>query len=198
MTMPNDRNTGSPTGTAGTATGDEPKGGGTVGARAQIREVKDQVVDQAKSSFRQARDSAGTSLKQSRNQAADRISGIAGAVRGTSERLRSDNQTGVANLTDSLADQVERLSSYLRDRDLNEFRQDLEGFARRQPAVAVGVSLALGMLGARFIKSSQRQAGSSVRSFRDDEGSGSFDMGSGPSGGYGMSSQPAGGGYGGA
>jgi hypothetical protein len=198
MTMPNDRNAGSPTGTVGTETGDEPKGGGSGGARAQIREVKDQVVDQAKNSFRQARDSAGTSLNQSRNQAADRITGIAQAVRGTSERLRSDNQAGVANLTDSLADQVERLSSYLRDRDLTEFRRDLEGFARRQPAVAVGVALALGMLGARFIKSSQRQGDAFRRAGGEDGGSGSFDMGSGRSGSYGMSSQPAGGGYGGA
>jgi ElaB/YqjD/DUF883 family membrane-anchored ribosome-binding protein len=157
MTMPNDSNAGSPTGMVGTETGDEPKGGGTGKARAQIREVKDQVVDQAKNSFRQARDSAGTSLNQSRSQAADRITGIAEAVRGTSERLRSDNQPGVANLTDSLADQVDRLSSYLRDRDLGEVRRDLEQFARRQPAVAVGVALALGMLGARFIKSSQRR-----------------------------------------
>jgi ElaB/YqjD/DUF883 family membrane-anchored ribosome-binding protein len=157
MTMPNDRNAGSPTGTVGTEAGDEPKRGGTGRARAQIREVKDQVVDQAKSSFRQARDSAGTSLNQSRSQAADKITGIAQAVRGTSERLRSDNQPGVANLTDSLADQVERLSSYLRDRDFGEVRRDLEQFARRQPAVAVGVALALGMLGARFIKSSQRK-----------------------------------------
>jgi hypothetical protein len=198
MTMPNDRNAGSPTGTVGTETGEGPRGGGGGGARAQIREVKDQVVDQAKNSFRQARDSAGTSLNQSRSQAADRITGIADAVRGTSERLRSDNQPGVANLTDSLADQVERLSSYLRDRDLSEFRRDLERFARRQPAVAVGVALALGMLGARFIKSSQRQGGSSRRSDRVDDGSGSFDTGSGRSGSYGMSSQPAGGGYGGA
>jgi ElaB/YqjD/DUF883 family membrane-anchored ribosome-binding protein len=198
MTMPNDRNAGSPTGTMGTDAGDEPKGGGTGGTRAQIREVKDQVVDQAKNSFRQARDSAGTSLSQSRTQAADRITGIAEAVRGTSERLRSENQPSVANLTDSLADQVERLSSYLRDRDLTEVRRDLEQFARRQPAVAVGVALALGMLGARFIKSSQRQGGSSGRSERGDYGSGGFDTGTGRSGSYGMSSQPAGGGYGGA
>jgi len=198
MTMPNDRNAGFPTGTVGTEAGDEPKGGGTGKARAQIREVKDQVVDQAKNSFRQARDSAGTSLNQSRSQAADRITGIAEAVRGTSERLRSDNQPGVANLTDSLADQVERLSTYLRDRDLGDVRRDLEQFARRQPAVAVGVALALGMLGARFIKSSQRRDGSSGGSDRHDGGSTNFDTGAGRSGSYGMSSQPAGGGYGGA
>ena len=90
----------------------------TGGARAQILEVKDQVVDQAKTSFRQARDSATSSLNDSRHQAADKIGGLASAVRSTSEHLRSENQTSVADVTDSLAEQVERLSGYLRDRDL--------------------------------------------------------------------------------
>ena len=58
----------------------------------------------------------------------------------------------MANLTDSLAEQVERLSSYLRDRDLRAFRDDVESFARRQPAVAIGVALGLGMLGRALLQ----------------------------------------------
>jgi ElaB/YqjD/DUF883 family membrane-anchored ribosome-binding protein len=155
MTMSYDP-TASPGGSPGAELDSESSSGG---ARAQIREVKDQVVDQAKTSYRQARDSAASSLTDSRHQAADRLGGIAGAFRSTSEHLRSENRAGAANLTDSLADQVERLSSYLRDRDLRAFRDDVENFARRQPAVAVGVALAVGMLGARFLKSSQPAGG---------------------------------------
>jgi hypothetical protein len=181
------------------------------GARTQMRDVKDQVVDQAKTSFRQARDSAASSLNDSRHQAADRIGGIASAVRSTGQHLRSENQAGVANLTDSLAEQVERLSVYLRDRDLRAFRDDVENFARRQPAVAVGVALGLGMLGARFFKSSRRTSGLEGRRLPpgqahasgqsdagryDREADRGYGTGTGPAGGYGMSSQPAGGGYG--
>ncbi len=174
----------------------------TGGARAQIREVKEQVVDQAKTSFRQARDSASTSLNDSRHQAADRIGGIASAVRSTSEHLRAENQAGVANLTDSLAEQVERLSSYLRDRDLRAFRDDVESFARRQPALAVGIALGLGMLGARFFKSSKRPEGYPGQRLSPGQayGTGQFEAGhydrEAERGGYGPSSQPAGGGYG--
>ncbi len=183
-------------------------------ARTQIRDVKDQVVDQAKTSFQQARDSATSSFNDSRHQAADKIGGIASAVRSTSQHLRSENQAGVADLTDSLAEQVERLSSYLRDRDLRAFRDDVENFARRQPAVAVGVALGLGMLGARFFKSSRRTGefegrrlppGQAYASGQSDAGRydrepdrGDYDRGMGAAGGYGMSSQPAGGGHGGA
>jgi ElaB/YqjD/DUF883 family membrane-anchored ribosome-binding protein len=155
MTMSYDP-TASPGGSSGAELDAEGRSGS---ARAQIRHVKDQVVDQAKTSFRQARDSATSSLNDSRHQAADQIGGLASAVRSTSEHLRSENQAGVAKLTDSLAEQVERLSAYLRDRDLRAFRDDVENFARRQPAVAVGVALGLGMLGARFFKSSRRTSG---------------------------------------
>jgi hypothetical protein len=156
MTMPNQTTASSPIDSTGTDSGDESRAGG---ARAQIREVKDQVVDQAKTSFRQARDSATSSLSSSRREAADRIGGIAGAFRNTSQHLRSENQTGVANLTESLAEQMERLSTYLRDRDLRAARDDLANLARRQPAIAIGAALALGLLGARFLKSSQRGEG---------------------------------------
>ena len=193
MTMPRDSNA-----LQGASLGVDTREGGTGSAKEQVRdakeqvrEMKDQVVDQAKASFRQARDSATSSLKDSRQQAADRIGGIVSAVRSTSDHLRSENQTGVANLTDSLADQVERLSGYLRDRDLGAFRNDVESFARRQPAVAVGIALALGVLGARFLKSSQRgQTRGGSRGFRDEE----VDWSSSPT--YGMSSQPGVGGYG--
>jgi hypothetical protein len=197
MTMSYDP-TASPGGSPGAELDTENRSGS---ARAHIREVKDQVVDQAKTSLRQARDSATSSINDSRHQAADKIGGLARAVRSTGDHLRSENQRGVADLTDSLADQAERLSSYLRDRDLRAVRDDVETFARRQPAVAVGVALALGLLGARFFKSSKRtgEGDEQDRSSGRGYGSAPFDSYAGrtPAGGYGAGSQPAGGGYGG-
>ena len=161
MTMPNT-----------TETAEEPRSGG--GARAQIREVKDQVVDQAKSTYRQARDSASDSLSRSRNETADRINGIASAFRRTSESLRSEQQDRLANLTDTVAEQVDRFSSYLRNHDLGDVRDDVENLARRQPAVAIGAALALGMLGARFLKSSQRNDHDEDRWRREEWSGGTY------------------------
>jgi ElaB/YqjD/DUF883 family membrane-anchored ribosome-binding protein len=180
-----------------TSTGDAPAAESdwsSGGPRAQIRDVKDKVVEEARSSIRQARDSATSSLNQSRHRAADSIESIAGAVRGTGERLRSEHQESVANLTDSLADQVERLASYLRTRDLRAVRDDVERFARQQPSVAIGVALAIGLLGARFIKSSQRGA---ARTWRREDSGPDYDTGTGRHG-YGQRTMVAGGGYGGA
>jgi hypothetical protein len=162
MTMPDVPAGGAPRdadfGAEPTATIENTRGTGG-GTRSQLREVKNQVVDQTKSSLRQARDRAASSLTESRFQAADQIGGMATAFRRTAEHLRQEDQGRLADFAESLAEQVERASSYLRDRDFGAIRQDLEGLARRQPGLVLGVGFALGLLGARFFKSSERQSG---------------------------------------
>jgi hypothetical protein len=139
-----------------------PPAGGTTseserpGTRAHMREMKDQVVDQARSSFQQARDKASTSLGESRRSAAERLGGLAGAIRRTSEHLRAEDQARMASLTQSLASEVEEVAGYLRETDARGMLRDLEGLARRHPAAVAGTAFALGLLGARFLRSSER------------------------------------------
>jgi hypothetical protein len=125
-------------------------------AREQIREVKDQVVDKAKSTFQQARDRAGSSLGESKGQVADSFGTIADALRRTTEHLRSEDQQRIAGFTETVARQVEQVADYLRNKDARAMRQDLENLARRQPALMIGGALVLGLIGARFLKSSDR------------------------------------------
>jgi len=125
------------------------------GAREQIREVKERVVDQAKSTIRQARDRASSSLSESRLRAADQIGGIASAFHRTSEHLRGEDQARVAGLADSLARQVDQIASYLHDADGRKMARDLEGLARRRPAIVIGAAFALGLAAVRFFKSSE-------------------------------------------
>lgn len=142
---------------AGTRTASE-----DTGTRARMREMKDQVIDQAKNSLRQAKDQAGSSLGESRRSAAEQIGGMAGAIRRTSEHLRAENQNRMAGLTESLAGEVDQVASYLRDTDARGMVRDLEDLARRYPAAAAGTAFALGLLGARFFRSS-RQGGTHGR-----------------------------------
>jgi sirohydrochlorin ferrochelatase len=137
----------------GEATGQE--GGGS--AREQIREVKNQVVDQAKNTFQQARERASSSLGESKGQFADQIGAVAEALRRTTEHLRSEDQPRIAGLTETLARQVDQVSNYLRNKDAAAMRNDLENVARRQPAIMIGGALVLGLIGARFLKSSERR-----------------------------------------
>lgn len=154
MTMPNTE------ARAGQQGGGQQGGGG---AREQIREVKDQVVTQARSSLEQARDRASSSLGESKGQFADQFGTIAAALRRTTEHLRSEDQQRIAGITDTVARQVEQVADYLRNKDAAAMKTDLENLARRQPAIVLGGALILGLIGARFLKSSQKSRDGSRR-----------------------------------
>ena len=128
-------------------------GSGGTGTREQIRQVRDQVVDQAKSTLREARDRAGSSLADGRRQAADQIGNIAGAFHRTGEHLRNEQQERIAGLADSFAGQVDQVARYLRDADLRTIGRDVGRLARERPAVVYGAAFAVGLLVARFLKS---------------------------------------------
>lgn len=131
-----------------------PQDGGT--AREQIREVKDQVVGQARNTLQQARERASSSLGESKSQVADQLGTIAQALRRTTEHLRAEDQQRIAGLTDTVARQVDQVANYLRNKDASAMKADLENLAKRQPAIVIGGALVLGLIGARFLKSSKR------------------------------------------
>jgi hypothetical protein len=149
MTMPNTESRGSRAETSG-----QPSGGS---AREQIREVKNQVVDQAKTTLQQARERASSSLGEGKEQFADQFGAISEALRRTTEHLRSEDQQRIAGLTETVAQQVDQVANYLRNKDARAMRQDLENLARRQPSLFIGGALVLGLIGARFLKSSERK-----------------------------------------
>jgi hypothetical protein len=128
-------------------------------AREQIREVKDQVVGQAKNTLQQARDRASSSLVESKAQIAGQVGGLADALRRTTEHLRSEDQPRIAGLTETVARQLDQVAAYLWNKDSRAMRADLENLARRQPAIMLGGALVLGLIGARFLKSSKREKG---------------------------------------
>lgn len=102
----------------------------------------------------QVKERATAQLSTQKDRATDGLGSIAQAVRQTTDRLREDQQDMVAQYVEKAADQIERLSTSLRDKDVNEIVQDVQRFARRQPALFIGGSFAVGLLAARFLKSS--------------------------------------------
>ncbi len=203
MTMPDTSSTGPQMAQPGTTQG-ATDAGGAQSARQQIREVKDQVVDQAKNTLQQARERATSSLGESRTKIAEQIGGVAQAFHRTAEQLRTEHQTPIGNLADTAARQIEQVANYLRNKDPREMRQDLERVARRQPVAVVGGAFALGLVAARFFKSSQsrRDRRASDRGYGSEghtEYAGSGYAGSGYTGGSGTAATGSmGGGYAGA
>jgi hypothetical protein len=168
MTMPDTQGAGMP------GPGVESDPNETGGARGQIRQVKEKVVDQAKTSFRDARDKATSSLADSRRQAADQVGGIASALHSAGQHLRGEQQERIAGLADGFADQVDQVAVYLRDADVQRLARDVESLARRQPAIVFGAAFAIGLLGARFLKSSQGR-GEGFDRFDDEDEYGGYE-----------------------
>jgi len=103
----------------------------------------------------QLREQASSRLAGQKDRAVQGLTSLADAARHTSQQLRDKDQSGVATYLESAADQVVRFSERMRDKDLGEILDDVERFAHRQPAVFLGVSFGIGLLGARFLKSSR-------------------------------------------
>jgi hypothetical protein len=149
----------------------------------QIKDTAGQLKDEAQERVgavaAQAQDQLKSRIATQKDTAAESLSGVAQALRQTGDQLRAQDQTGAIGLLDEAAAQVERLSGYLQHNDLNRLVRDAESFARRQPALFLGGAFLVGLVGARFLKSSRPAA--------DD------DFGYDPSTGY--SRQPYAAGY---
>jgi hypothetical protein len=136
-------------------------------AKDEARHLADDAKREASRMAGQAGDLVQGMVSKQKDQAADRLGGVAGALRDVGNRLQEqDKAAGVGQYATRAADQVDRLSRYLRDRDLNTFFRDTETFARRHPDVFLGGTFLAGLLLARFLKSS-----SADRSFDGYEGS---------------------------
>lgn len=132
----------------GTATMGE-SGSMTQEAVGQVKQKAGEVVDQAQQQ-------AKSMLTDQKERAAEGLGSVAQAIRQTGENLRGQDQGSVAQYVEQLADQVERFSHQLRDRELDQFFYDAQNFARRQPGLFLGGAFALGVFLARFVKSSSQ------------------------------------------
>ena len=140
------------------------------GGSTQSGEVAQQAKQQGQQLAQQARQQANdlasrggeqvkSQLANQKHEASQRLTPIQVALRETAQQLRKQGQAPVAEYADKGSDQVERLSGYLRETEVDEMVDQARGFARSRPAIFLGGAVALGFLGARFLKSSSQEAG---------------------------------------
>jgi hypothetical protein len=145
----------------GTTTGATNYGTTGSGGTGQISGAGDQP---SSGILNQVREKATSQLNEQKVRATDSLGNVAQAVRQSTQHLREQQYDTVAQFVERAADQIERFSNHLRERDLNQLVAEAQRFARQQPTVFIGSSFAAGMLAARFIKASRPS-----RSF-DDRG----------------------------
>jgi len=114
---------------------------------------------------------ATAQLASQKDKATDGLGSVAQAVRDTTQHLRNQQHDQVAQYAEKAADQIDRLSQHLKNKNVTELLDDAQRLARRQPALFIGGAFAIGLLGARFLKSSAPNSSSDTRNiYRDESG----------------------------
>jgi hypothetical protein len=134
-------------------------GAATGAARSIVSQVKESGGKVASEALGQVKEKATTKIDEQRTNLAQGLGSVADTIRQVGDTLKEsggDNQ--ITSLTaqygDTLARQVEQFSGYLDKHNVSDLMRDVERFARRNPAYFIGGAFLLGLLGARFLKSS--------------------------------------------
>ena len=138
-------------------------------AVSQVKDTAGQVVSTVK-------DQAVSQIEDRKTMAADSLGDVASTLRQTSQQLQQTNVQPLAGAADAAADRSEQFSNYLRDSDINNIVADVEDFAREQPVLFMSAAFALGLLAARFLKSSASRVEEEYDYEGMDTGAGDYGM----------------------
>jgi hypothetical protein len=117
--------------------------------RQSNRENNGSIVDRVK-------ESATAQLTGQKDRGTDALGSVAQAIRHSTQPLRDQQHESIAGFVDRAADQIESWSQRLKQKDVAELLGDIQRLARRQPAVFIGSAFAVGLVAARFLKSSRQ------------------------------------------
>jgi len=123
-------------------------------SRTEIVEKTQEAVGQL---AEQVRTQVKSQLEQQKERVAESVEGMADALHAMSRQLREQDQTAIADWTDSIGESASRVFNYLAEKDVEQLAGEVEQFARRQPALFLTGAFALGLMASRFFKSSGSQ-----------------------------------------
>lgn len=110
------------------------------------------------------RTGAAAQLSTQKDRATDGIGSVVEVVRQGTQHLREDQHQTIAQYVDDAVGQMERFTNRLKETDVGELFDDAQQFARRNPAMFIGSAFALGLVAARFLKSSGNRNGQAIGS----------------------------------
>jgi hypothetical protein len=152
----------------------EPSAGGVVAetVRPQTSDTLQQTQDAAAQVARQAQQQATSALDSQKDRAAQSLTVMGDALRQSGRQLREQDAGPLSRLPDKVADRLDTVSATLSSKSTDELLRDLESLARRNTAIFLGAAFTLGVLAARFLKSSAPASDAPQGSYRDYAGYG--------------------------
>jgi hypothetical protein len=135
------------------------EGNGPADLGNQGKEAIGQAQEQAGKFVDMAKEQATTQLTSQKARAAGSLGALAGALHEASGQVRGQDESAMADYIEAAANQVNRLAGMLREEDIDQLFATTADFARRQPALFLASTFALGFAAARFLRSSSRARG---------------------------------------
>ncbi len=137
-------------------------GTGAATATAKVRSFYDQAKETAGQAYEAVTEKAATKLDEQKSTLSGGLTTVADSVRQVSDNLgASKTDSGLAEAaakyTNTTAQKIEDVAGYFETRNVREMARDLEGFARRNPAIFLGAAFGLGLVAARFLKSTPQK-----------------------------------------
>ena len=120
----------------------------------RIKEKAGELKQQAKETAHDVRQRARSAVDEQKHAAVGRVEGIAHALRTASDELRDQGQPMVAEYSRYAAEGLESMAQSLDRREVGDFVENIEQFARERPVAFIGGAMVAGFALARFMKSS--------------------------------------------
>ncbi|CAN5628952.1 MAG: hypothetical protein H0V90_09170 [Blastocatellia bacterium] len=123
------------------------------------KSLMDQAKDTAGQAYEAASEKAVSKIDDQKLTFASGLTSVADSVRQVGQNLKgTDVNDGIAKYTaeysDTAAKKIEQVANYFERKDVKEMFRDVESFARSNPAIFIGGAFTLGIIAARFLKSS--------------------------------------------
>jgi hypothetical protein len=119
------------------------------GVRAKATQGARNIIEETQAQARERIDAG-------RKDAAQTLASLASTLLSSSGHLKEEQQELAGEYVGKAAGQIDRLAQYIQNADPAEVVDGVKEFARKRPALFIGSAFAVGVIAARFLKSSQR------------------------------------------
>lgn len=122
-------------------------------AKHQGENLIEEGTEKAQEKMHEVGDTARSRADQERTRVAGGIHTVADALRRSGRELPEDRRI-YGQFVSGVADRVDNVSRYLETHNVDDLTREVRRFARDHTPIFLGSAFALGMMGARFLKSS--------------------------------------------
>ncbi len=124
-----------------------------------LQKVVEQVKSTAGEAYDAATEKATSAIEEKKEGFSGGLTSIAESVRNAGDSLsQTEDQNFMteysARYARTAAEKLDQVATYFQESDLKQITRDAEDFGRRNPAIFLGAAFIMGVVAARFLKSS--------------------------------------------